>query len=119
MLAFLVLAAAAAGCADEEPTAPATTPSTAPAASTNPPASSTTAAAAPTLVPAGGVRAQACQDFLPFLQDIAQHDQAAARTTAEQTITNLPSTPEWAGMSEADRAATIAGIRDAASGTCQ
>lgn len=116
-LAFVAVLAAVAGCGDEATTAPApatTTPSSATSA-----AAASSTSTAPTLVPASGLRAQTCRDFLPMLDEIRQIDQAAATQMAETTITNLPSTPEWAGLSETDRAATVAGIRDAAAGTCQ
>lgn len=113
-LALLVsLAAAVAGCGDDDtaPSAPATTAST----------SSARPAPAAAPVPAGaraGLRAQSCRDILPMLDQLRALDPAAAAQTAETTIANLASTPEWAGLSEADRAATIAGIRDAAAGSC-
>lgn len=85
------------------------------------PAAPTTSAAAASPAPSAagaGVRAQACRDILPLLDELRALDPASATQTAESTITNMQSTPGWNQLSQADRDATIAGIRDAAAGKC-
>ncbi|MFD3431174.1 hypothetical protein [Nocardia fluminea] len=126
-LALVALAAMATGCGDaDDQTAPTTTAPAA-AASTTAASSSTAAitttsaapssAAAP--IPTFALRGQACRDILPLLDALRVGGQDAATKAGEEFIADMPSRPEWATMSEADRAATIAGIRDAEAGSCQ
>ncbi|WP_433658004.1 hypothetical protein ACQPW1_39620 [Nocardia sp. CA-128927] len=128
-VAVLTIAAAVAvaGCGSdtktEDKTEPATAVTAAPAAT-----SSLTAASPSTAVPntagtsaerpGSRLRQQSCEDILPLLDQLRAISADAARQSAEDTISNLPQTPEWPTLSESDRQATIAGIRDAAGGTC-
>ncbi|WP_406234894.1 hypothetical protein [Nocardia sp. NBC_01009] len=119
VLAIAVMSIAAGGCASDagdSATPSSTTYTVQPAMPdrTGPadPPPTTTAAAASDL------RAQSCQDILPMLDEMRATDPAAAARMAQQTIDWFPTRPEWAGLSEADRAATIAGVRDAAAGSC-
>lgn len=86
--------------------------------SASPSSTTTTAAPRPGSVENGALRAQSCRDALPLMNALRKMDPAAPSRSAEDTIKNLPSTPEWPTLSAADRAATIAGIRDAANGQC-
>jgi len=113
-------AAVLAGCAtDSDTTATPSASSEAVVASPSSSAAESATAANTAPTPASAVRGQACRDILPLLDQLRAIDPATATSTAETTIDNLPATPEWPSLSEADRAATIAGIRDAAAGSCR
>ncbi|WP_433664410.1 hypothetical protein ACQPW1_21095 [Nocardia sp. CA-128927] len=81
--------------------------------------SSASTDAAPTSAASNNaVRAKACQDYLPLLSKLKAASEDAANKTAEETIKLLPQSAQWGTLSETDRQSTIAGIRDAAKGTC-
>ncbi len=130
-IAVLTIAAAAVGLAgcgsDSQPEGRIEPTATIAAAATPTPNSSMTAPSAspvPTKAevtadqPSSVLRMQTCRDILPLLDQLRSVSAEAARQSAEDTISNLPQTPEWPTLSESDRQATIAGIRDAAGGTC-
>jgi hypothetical protein len=106
-----------AGCGDTEQSAqPATTTAAASAAvTTTTPASAT---GNPSTAAGSDLRAKTCKDLLPFFNELRAADPAAVQKNAQNTIEWLPTRPEWAGLSEAERAASIAGVRDAAAGSC-
>lgn len=121
MFALLMVAVAAAGCSSDnlwhdKP------PTTVPGATgytiveTLAPTTSAEVAAVPANTE---LRLQSCRDMLPVLDELRQRNPAAVSSAAEDTIANQSATPEWANMSQADRDATIAGIRDAAAGRCE
>ncbi|MBF6411183.1 hypothetical protein [Nocardia farcinica] len=131
-VAIAATVVALAGCASESETTTAPSSSTAPSsttaaasptspaesiASTTAPASNP-AAPAPASGPAAAMRTKTCRDILPLLDQLRAVDPAAAVQSAESTIANLPATPEWPTLSDEERAAAIAGIRDAAAGSC-
>ncbi|PXX52878.1 hypothetical protein DFR70_12945 [Nocardia tenerifensis] len=80
--------------------------------------STNTDAAATTTAAHDAVRGKSCENYLPVLSKLKEASPESANKTAEETIALLPQSPQWATLSEADRQATIAGIRDAATGKC-
>lgn len=114
-LAVLALmSTVAAGCS--------TAPSDAPATSEPAAAAATTAAASG--APTSSVPAiQVCKEMLTSyaqLRDVAESAGAAfdPATAAEDLIMQTQQDPGWAAVPEAQRRATLAGIRDAADGNC-
>ncbi|MGN2642180.1 hypothetical protein ACTD5D_39655 [Nocardia takedensis] len=128
MSRWILIAAATAfvcaGCGGndtpDDSAAPSTTVTAALSASPNP-VESTSSAPAPTAAPpvSSDARKQACNDMLPFLDELRKTGgAAAAEKAAEDAVQWLPTRPEWETTSPAERADTIAGIRDAATGSC-
>ncbi|MGN2640680.1 hypothetical protein ACTD5D_31815 [Nocardia takedensis] len=119
---ILVAAAAAlvcAGCGNDTPDSATPSPTATTAQPASPKAVESTAPAPTTARVSSDMRAQACRDMLPFLDELRKSGgTAAADKAAEDAIQWLPTRPEWETTSEADRADTIAGIRDAATGSC-
>lgn len=124
VLFSVAVAISVVGCSSDGSNDPVTvspTPSTTaatpvPATTTVAPSTAPVVTAAP---PVSDLRRTSCQDMMPMLAALREVSEAAAQQSAEGTIAGLPATPEWAGLSTADRDATIAGIRDAANGQCQ
>ncbi|MFG1774779.1 hypothetical protein ACGFIX_34830 [Nocardia salmonicida] len=121
-LALVALAASVVGCSSGDSPA---TPTTTTTAAVDPPTTSsvTMTSAVPVTTagsaPASALRSQTCRDMLPLLDTVRATDPAAANDMAATTISNLAESPEWPSLTEADRAATIAGVRDAAAGSCE
>lgn len=62
-------------------------------------------------------RTKACQDLLPLMLELRAAGEDTSKA-AEDWIATVASAPDWATASEAERRATTAGIRDAATGKC-
>lgn len=106
LVATLLLAAALTGCASKSETA-------APAGQ----AAATTAAGA-----ASPARTKACQQFTAFFTSLREQAKTSGSgwtpdKGVEELLSTMKQSPSWASTSEADRDATVAGIKDAANGT--
>ncbi|MEU6563500.1 hypothetical protein [Nocardia nova] len=118
LFALPMFAVAAAGCSGNVPW-PDKTPTTVPGATgytiveTVPPTGAEAEAGMNT-----ELRARSCRDMLPTLDRLRENDPAAASKSAENTIAELSENSEWWSLSQADRDAKAAGIRDAATGQC-
>lgn len=120
----LVLIFAVVGCGKNEDSSAIPTSTAAPARSSA--QTTTTSAAPPTTVTTdsaaagAGLRSQTCNDLLPMLQSMRDlGGDAAVAKAVDETLTWIPQQPTWGSLSEADRKATLDGVRDAGAGTCK
>ncbi|WP_459956775.1 hypothetical protein [Nocardia sp. IFM 10818] len=86
---------------------------------TTPPSASTSHIRAPSAASPDQIRRTTCEDLLPVFADIRSRSglQAVDAAVAAR-IADLPAQPGWEVFTEQQREATIAGVRDAGTGTC-
>jgi len=109
-----------AGCGDDtrSPTQVTTSTATGSPATHAAPTSMTTSSTTTSGQSNATLRQQTCRDILPLLDELRSSGTGAVEKATQETIDWFPTTPEWSGLSETDRQATIAGVRDAAAGSC-
>ncbi|QLY31829.1 hypothetical protein H0264_05835 [Nocardia huaxiensis] len=82
------------------------------------PVSASTTAAATGSTPAA-LRESTCRGLLATVAQYRTSGGDSAVTKAvEEAIAALPATPEWTSLNDTERQATIDGVRDAATGSC-